>query len=62
MVALGNRLMQRWPVFDVVSFEDRDSVEMISEQPRCHQSCEAPTDDDGLLAEVIRHAFPPVMV
>ncbi len=57
MAALRNRLMKCWPVFNAVSFEDGDSVKMIGENPRGHQTSQATADNDSMLAEVISHAF-----
>src|SRR5215471_8597208 len=59
MVALRNRLMQRWPVFDAIAFEHSDSVKVLGEHPRGHQSREATTDDDSMLPKAIFHDAPP---
>jgi hypothetical protein len=42
----------------MVPFEDGDSVEVIGEHPRRHQSRQASADDDRLLTDVMRHACP----
>ena len=59
MVALRDRLMQRWSVFDVIPFEDGDSIKVLGEHPRGHQSREAPADDDSMLTEAIFHCTSP---
>src|ERR1700739_2900524 len=48
MAALRDRLMKRWPVFDAVPFEDGDSVKVIGEHPRSHQSRPAPETCFGI--------------
>src|SRR5262249_51216523 len=55
MVALGNRFMHARLGGDVVAFEDRNCVKVIAEDPRRHQACQAPTDDDCVLPKVMCH-------
>src|SRR5262249_16825788 len=55
MVTLGNRFMHPRLSGEVVAFEDRDRVKVIGENPRRHQACQAPTDDDRVLTKVMCH-------
>jgi hypothetical protein len=58
MSALRDGLMQPRLTVDMVPFEDGNRLEVIRENTGGHQPCEAPADDDRLLAEVVRHTFP----
>src|SRR5262245_9282752 len=59
MVALGNRFMNLRPGVNVVSFKHGDSVKVVGEYPRGHQSRQATPDDHRLLTKTMYHKNSP---
>src|SRR4030095_165370 len=62
MVTLGNRFMNPRPGVNVVPFEDGDSIKVVGEDPRGHQSRQAATDDHRLLTKTMCHKNSPQIV